>query len=136
MADVNNTIENGEVASTEVNAPVQKKQRAPRRAKSTPDSKAASLETATVAKQRKKHGANAGIDTNVAVITEKPIKTRAKRTPAAVKPAKAIAKASAPALDEMAELLQLEEENKRLRQTLAEKLRSENADLRKRLGLA
>ncbi len=29
----------------------------------------------------------------------------------------------------------LEEENKRLRKSLAEKLRGENADLRKRLGL-
>jgi putative transposase len=136
MADENNTIENGEVASTEVNAPVQKKQRAPRRAQSARDLKAASPETAPVAKQRKKRGANAGIDTKVPVIAEKPIKTRAKRTPAAVKPAKAVAKASLPALDEMAELLQLEDENKRLRQTLAEKLRAENADLRKRLGLA
>ncbi|UIJ89416.1 hypothetical protein LZK77_31410 (plasmid) [Rhizobium leguminosarum] len=39
------------------------------------------------------------------------------------------------AIDEMAELLMLEEENKRLRKSLAEKLRGENADLRKRLGL-
>lgn len=37
--------------------------------------------------------------------------------------------------DELADLLQLEEENKRLRQTLAEKLRAENADLRKKLSL-
>lgn len=36
--------------------------------------------------------------------------------------------------DGMAELLQLEEENKTLRKQLAEKLRAENADLRKRLG--
>ncbi|MBD9641751.1 SyrB-like regulator [Ensifer sp. ENS07] len=53
-------------------------------------------------------------------------KTRAaKQTPAA----------SAPALDGIAELLQLEEENARLRKTLAEKLQAENAELRKRLGL-
>jgi putative transposase len=39
------------------------------------------------------------------------------------------------AMDEMADLIQLEAENKRLRKTLAEKLRAENADLRKRLGL-
>ncbi|AHK47191.1 putative SyrB-like regulator (plasmid) [Ensifer adhaerens OV14] len=38
-------------------------------------------------------------------------------------------------MDEMADLIQLEEENKRLRKTLADKLRAENADLRKRLGL-
>jgi hypothetical protein len=35
----------------------------------------------------------------------------------------------------MADLLQLEEENQRLRKLLAEKLRAENADLRKRLKL-
>jgi putative transposase len=37
--------------------------------------------------------------------------------------------------DEMEDLLQLEQENQRLRKLLAEKLRAENADLRKRLGL-
>ncbi len=46
------------------------------------------------------------------------------------------AEASVSALDEIADLLQLEEENARLRKALAEKLRTENADLRKRLGLA
>lgn len=44
--------------------------------------------------------------------------------------------ATVPVLDEIADLVQLEEENVRLRKTLAEKLRAENADLRKRLGLA
>lgn len=39
------------------------------------------------------------------------------------------------AVEEMADLLQLEEENQRLRKLLAEKLRAENADLRKRLKL-
>jgi cell shape-determining protein MreC len=38
-------------------------------------------------------------------------------------------------VDEFADLLQLEEENQRLRKQLAEKLRAENADLRKRLNL-
>ncbi|WP_413711674.1 transcriptional regulator [Rhizobium sp. Rhizsp82] len=40
-----------------------------------------------------------------------------------------------PLADDLADLLQLEEENKRLRQSLAEKLRAENANLRNRLGL-
>ncbi|RDL47960.1 hypothetical protein BLJAPNOD_05186 [Ensifer sp. M14] len=44
--------------------------------------------------------------------------------------------APAPVLDDIADLRQLEEENARLRKALAEKLRVENADLRKRLGLA
>lgn len=37
--------------------------------------------------------------------------------------------------DEFAEFIQLDEENRRLRKLLAEKLRTENADLRRRLGL-
>ncbi|WP_306372095.1 hypothetical protein [Rhizobium aegyptiacum] len=57
----------------------------------------------------------------------------------ATKPARQTAKASAPAPapapDELEDLLQLEEENKRLRKLLAEKLRQENTDLRKRLGI-
>lgn len=42
---------------------------------------------------------------------------------------------AASAGDEMADLLQLEEENQKLRKLLAEKLRAENADLRKKLKL-
>ena len=38
-------------------------------------------------------------------------------------------------IDEMEDLLQLEQENQRLRKLLAEKLREENTTLRKRLGL-
>jgi putative transposase len=41
---------------------------------------------------------------------------------------------SAKPVDGFSELLQLEEENTRLRKALSEKLRAENADLRKRLG--
>ncbi|NTA83933.1 SyrB-like regulator [Agrobacterium tumefaciens] len=37
--------------------------------------------------------------------------------------------------DELAEFIHLEEENRRLRKLLADKLRSENTDLRKRLGM-
>lgn len=37
--------------------------------------------------------------------------------------------------DELSDLVQLEKENQRLRKVLAEKLRAENAELRKKLGL-
>ncbi|WP_457659726.1 transposase [Sinorhizobium medicae] len=40
-----------------------------------------------------------------------------------------------PPSDELADLVELEEENQKLRKRLAEKLRGENAELRKRLGL-
>lgn len=53
----------------------------------------------------------------------------------AVKPVDQSDVKSAPAGDELADLVQLEEENKRLRRLLGEKLRTENAELRRRLGL-
>ncbi|MGO8377703.1 transcriptional regulator [Rhizobium ruizarguesonis] len=61
----------------------------------------------------------------------------AKRAPVRRAPKAAQTAPAAPmtAIDEMADLLQLEEENQRLRKLLAEKLRAENADLRKRLKL-
>lgn len=51
------------------------------------------------------------------------------------KPVEQTPNTSALAIDEIEDLIQLEAENKRLRTTLAEKLRQENAELRKRLGL-
>ncbi|MGI8398285.1 transposase (plasmid) [Agrobacterium deltaense] len=53
-------------------------------------------------------------------------------TPAQEPTAKAEASAG---IDTLADLVELEEENRRLRLQLAEKLRAENAELRKRLGL-
>jgi putative transposase len=56
-------------------------------------------------------------------------------------PAKAKAPATKPAvvkaasIDGIADLLKLEDENKKLRKQLAEKLQAENVELRKRLGL-
>jgi hypothetical protein len=52
----------------------------------------------------------------------------------AAKATKPAATANA-ASDGFADLIALEEENQKLRKSLAEKLRSENADLRKKLGL-
>ncbi|MBP2449254.1 hypothetical protein [Rhizobium leguminosarum] len=67
-----------------------------------------------------------GEEAGAKVATKQPRKTRALK--------EATAAASTPAAHEMADLLQLEEENQKLRKQLAEKLRAENADLRKRLG--
>jgi putative transposase len=53
-----------------------------------------------------------------------------------VQPAPATIAPPAAAGDEMADLMRLEEENKSLRKELSDKLRAENADLRKRLGQA
>uniref|UniRef100_UPI003101B370 transposase n=1 Tax=Neorhizobium sp. EC2-8 TaxID=3129230 RepID=UPI003101B370 len=48
---------------------------------------------------------------------------------------KAAAPASISVDDEFAEFIQLDDENLRLRKLLSAKLRAENADLRRRLGL-
>nr|WP_172690322.1 hypothetical protein [Rhizobium rhizogenes] len=51
-------------------------------------------------------------------------------------PAPPVSAASLSVDDELAEFIQLEEENRRLRKLLSEKLRAENADLRKRHGMS
>ncbi|WP_226951503.1 transposase [Rhizobium terrae] len=56
---------------------------------------------------------------------------KAAAQPVAEKPATAISSD-----DEFAEFTQLEEENRHLRALLSEKLRAENAELRKRLGMS
>lgn len=55
---------------------------------------------------------------------------------AAAQPVTQASVASVAVDDELAEFIQLEEENRRLRKLLSEKLRAENADLRKRLGMS
>jgi cell shape-determining protein MreC len=47
----------------------------------------------------------------------------------------AVQTATASSTNEIADLQKLDEENQRLRKLLADKLRAENADLRKRLNL-
>jgi hypothetical protein len=77
-----------------------------------------------IGKQPRAAKSTTGADAKVAA--KQPRKTRAsKQETVAV---------NANAADEMTDLLQLEEENQKLRKLLAEKLRAENADLRKRLG--
>nr|WP_201009213.1 SyrB-like regulator [Rhizobium rhizogenes]QCL09379.1 putative transcriptional regulator syrB2 [Rhizobium rhizogenes]QCL09549.1 putative transcriptional regulator syrB2 [Rhizobium rhizogenes] len=143
MADENDA--GSIVAAVEADAaakmPVAKKQRAPRRQKAIAEATVAAS-AAKVAKGRRKRGEQAGetTPTPVEALATNQRKTRAPnkgpRKNSATKQAGQAAEASVPAIDEFADLIQLEEENKRLRKTLADKLRAENADLRKRLGLA
>lgn len=146
MADENNTDSITQTVETDASAktPAAKKQRAPRRQKAVAEATvaASTAEAVKAPRGRRKHGEQAAETTPAPV--ETPVvnqrKTRgpnkgAKKTRATNQTGQA-AKASVPALDEFADLAQLEEENKRLRKTLADKLRTENADLRKRLGLA
>ncbi|MGV1760498.1 SyrB-like regulator [Rhizobium sp. A22-96] len=140
MADENNTGATSVVLAPVAAEPlVVKKQRAPRRSKT--EIEAARSASAAAVKSPKVRAPRATkVEAAPVAVAEPAVKVAKKtRAKAAVKtkvasPAKAPAKAPVTAADEMADLLQLEEENKQLRKALAEKLRAENADLRKRLG--
>lgn len=137
MTDENEVAEGSALAATEATAPAPKKKRVPRRAKVAVDAAMTSepVKAEKVVKERKKRGPKT---TQLAKPATDVTELRGGRKPRTMaKAAESVAtRASSSAADEMADLMQLEEENKRLRQTLAEKLRAENADLRKRLGLA
>ncbi len=131
MADGNDTMTDVETPATA--APdVVKKERKPRVKKAAAETVSAAVSAqpapnATAVKP--KRGRKAAKSDEAA--------TSAKRAPVKRAP-KAVQAAAAPsvaAVDEFADLLRLEEENQRLRKLLAEKLRTENADLRKRLNL-
>ena len=137
MADETNESVNPETSTGQTTAPLAepKKQRAARGSKTTtanttdeitsdPSAPAATSKRVktTRTKKAKLTAANA-----------KPVRnTRNPRTPGAISDA---VPASVTASDDLTDLLQLEEENQQLRKQLAEKLRAENADLRKRLGI-
>ena len=126
MADENDTMTNAEtttVAATDV----PKKQRKPRARKATPET--ASAEVAVEPAGGKQKRARKLKSVGNAVSTKRAPVRRASKV------AKTATAMPAAAIDEMADLLQLEEENQKLRKLLAEKLRAENADLRKRLKL-
>lgn len=133
MADEINPITSTE-APDAVEAPIEpKKQRKPHARKVAPEtvSVADAAEPAVApdsAPAKQKRGRKAKAIGRAGSVKLAPVKRAAKTVHAAtVVPTTAI--------DEMADLLQLEEENQRLRKLLAEKLRAENADLRKRLKL-
>lgn len=143
MADENNT---GSVTgAAEITTPAKtgtRKQRAPRRQKATAELAAAGSQSLTeqppaasaaMADGRGRRGRRKTTETK-AVDGRSTRKGAPRKTTA--KPVEQAATTSAPAFDELEDLLQLEEENKRLRKTLAEKLRQENAELRRRLGLS
>lgn len=135
MVDENNTEVVEPVAPAEI---VTTKKRRSAQPKASFSEAAAETSSAEVAKQGSRRNKR----------TDKPSDVSAVAAPSKAKPKRAAnvsrkQRTAAPTtdikgavLDGIADLLQLEEENTRLRKTLAEKLRAENADLRKRLGLA
>lgn len=134
MAEETNTVVSPETVSADTAPSTPEKKRRGPRANSasldaatgdisakTPDNKKATRKT------RVKQAKSAPPTSEANAPAKKPRTTRAPTS---------IAEAKSPVIagDEMADLLQLEEENRNLRKLLAEKLRAENADLRKRLG--
>lgn len=126
MADEDNTMTDTNTPAVVETPIAQKKQRKPRAKKAAAAS--ASVDAATDAAEKPKRGRKPKSVEGAAPAK----RTRMKRVPKVVMQT---APAVPAAIDEMADLLQLEEENQRLRKLLAEKLRAENADLRKRLNL-
>ncbi len=121
------TTSNEAPASVVAAVEVPKKQRRPRAKKATFET--ASAEAAAEATPLKKtRGRKPKLNGDASSAKSAPVRRAPKPVPAA-KAAPTIS------VDEMADILQLEEENKRLRKLLAEKLRAENTDLRKRLNL-
>ncbi len=131
MADENNTMTDADMPT--VAAPAPKKERKPRAKKAAPETASAAISAqpaaaSSAAAVKPKRGRKAKSDEGAASAKRAPVKRAPKAVQAATAP-------SVAAVDEFADLLQLEEENQRLRKQLAEKLRAENADLRKRLNL-
>nr|WP_205931944.1 transcriptional regulator [Rhizobium leguminosarum] len=132
MADENDTMTNANTPAAA--APdVPKKVRKPRAKKVVPATApvTVSAEPAVAsgaAAGKQKRGRKAKPDEGTPSAKRAPVKRASKAVSTAAAP-------SVAAVDEIADLLQLEEENQRLRKLLAEKLRAENADLRKRLNL-
>jgi hypothetical protein len=142
MADEIDTMTKTDAPTVVETPSAPKKQRQPRAKKTTQeavamDAAAEPAVTSTVAPEKQKRGRKAKSIDGVGTTKRAPVKRAPKAVPAtAVAPtAPEMPLAIAAMGDEMADLLQLEQENQKLRKLLAEKLRAENADLRKRLNL-
>lgn len=123
MADetINDTTVNAEASTTAA---------APKKTRQARKSKNADAETSVVAAPVKKTRAKRGTKSIQTKAAKPADRETTERQPAATV---AAAEATMPS-DGFADLIALEEENKSLRKQLSEKLRAENADLRKRLG--
>ena len=133
MADENNTMTDADRPAA-ATPDVPKKERKPRTKKAAPETASVAVSAqpaaaSNAAADKPKRGRKAKADQGATSAKRAPVKRAPKAVQAATAP-------SVAAVDEFADLLQLEEENQRLRKLLAEKLRAENADLRKRLNLA
>lgn len=113
---------------------VEKKTRKPRTPKVADEAATSDVSAEAVEKPAKKTLAKRGSK----IVATKAGKSAAEPKKVTTPDPRAQIAASAPTasvevIDDIAELIRLEEENKQLRKQLSEKLRTENADLRKRL---
>lgn len=134
MAEESLTVSPDGVAENNTSpAPEPKKRRGPR-AKSQPlDAASDSSVGEPAAASKHKTATSARVKKTKADTSQAKASAKQPRKPRGSKPA-ATANFAVASGDEFADLLQLEEENRSLRKQLAEKLRTENADLRRRLG--
>ena len=131
MAVENNTGNDGTSDANASTTPA-KKTRQPRKPKAVTEASVsadASSSEKPVKKTRAKRGSKA-----LAVQVSKPTGRRVSKQDANRASVTETVSEPSQQSDEFADLLKLEEENKTLRKQLSEKLRAENADLRKRLG--
>ena len=129
MVDESDTMTSTEAPADFDKIVAPKKQRKPRMKKGAPETAAtepAGAPTGIAGKQKR------GRKPKSVEVAGTAKREPSKRTRKAVETASVVPTV---VIDELADLLQLEEENQRLRRLLAEKLRAENADLRKRLKL-
>jgi len=135
--EIKATVTNDTAAGNE---PKVKKSRAPRKSKTVAEA-AVATSVSTPAKKTR-GGRRKNTEEGEAIASATPVSgnkiapTKSKQTMQPQKRGRRKAEAPEPALDDFADLLKLEEENQKLRRALSEKLRTENAGLRKKLGLA
>ncbi len=114
----------------------EKKTRAPRKLKAIAEAAAPSSTSAPVKKPRgrRKKVEEGNVLPPVPVATEKVARAKSAKTQPAKRGPRKV-ETTAPASDDFADLLKLEEENQKLRKALSDKLRAENVELRKKLGV-
>jgi hypothetical protein len=136
MAEETTPVVNAESSSIETSTPIaEHKKRRGRQPKTVAPTLATVEGELSVSGDTKATKAKVGKQPRAAKSTaEADAKVAAKRPRKTRAPKQETVAVNATAADEMTDLLQLEEENQKLRKLLAEKLRAENADLRKRLG--
>ena len=141
MADDTNVIPAVETVTTDASSKTkEKKTRAPRKPKAA-DEAVADTSVSAPAKKTRGPGRKAAAPKETAaaapaVKASVPAKRVAALKAQPVKRAPLKTQATKVETDGFTDLLKLEEENQKLRKALSDKLRSENADLRKRLGVA